>query len=561
MLLHMSITGAVLIIFIIFLRLLAINRLPKKIFMLLWDIALLRLLLPLNLPLPYGISTPAAKIADISLRTLTKEETNFPEITVGTAAISTETGFSQAAVIINHLPLIVYLLGTITFLIIFTMLYVLERRKIQDALPLAKETEEDLKRLVSLPKRVRILASDRLSTPLTCGILSPKIILSDIFGTMDSSRLKYVLTHELIHIKRADNFRKFMMLTAVCIHWFNPAVWIMFLLYNRDIELSCDEKVIRILGENSKKDYAMALVTLAEQTHSRSLFSTGFGKNTTKERIEAIMKYKKVSVLSIIIAVLSIGGAITVFAKNETSATKDIEISASYQYDTKTNEQKRPMEEFYASFIHSDNYPEYEKLGLSYDVSTNHLMYDGCIVAYFHDNFSPSSCTHITDNTAGDIEAIGIMVSRDADYNILALEKVAVPVSTGNDTAQENSSTYNDSAVSADTSAGISYQSESADPLADSAYQTEEYGDASLTLNEDTYSKYGISYDTTDHVWKYNDKAVAGIFGSQEIMVDETVAFADTVYLKITEDDTVIEISRNQFIEYLATLDGFTYIP
>lgn len=545
MLLHMSITGGILIIFIIFLRLLAINRLPKKIFMLLWDIALLRLLLPLNLPFPYGISTPAAKIADIKLLTFTKAEINFPEIAVSAPAISTETGFFQTADILNNLPLLIWLLGTMTLLIIFTMLYVRERRKVQDALPLTKEAEEDLKRLIFLPKRVRILVSDRLSTPLTCGILSPKIILSDIYGTMDSSKLKYVLTHELIHIKRADNFRKFMMLTAVCIHWFNPAVWMMLFLYNRDIELTCDEKVIRILGENNKKDYAMALVTLAEQTRSRSLFSTGFGKNTTKERIVAIMKYKKATVLSIIIAVLSIGGAITVFAKNEASDTEVVDISSSYQYDTKTSEQKRTMEEFYASFIHSENYPEYEKLGLSYDVSMNHLMYDGCIVAYFHDKFSPSYYTHITDNTAGDIEAIGIMVLRDADYNILALEKVDVPVSTENDTTQEYAGTDNDSAYS----------------VSDTAYQAVEEGDASLALNDDMYSQYGISYDTTDYVWKYNGKAVAGIYGSQQLMIDETDISADAVYLKITEDDTVIEISRKQFMEYLETVEGFTYIP
>ena len=573
MLLHMSITGGILIIFIIFLRLLAINRLPKKIFMLLWDIALLRLLLPLNLPFPYSISTPAAKIADTKLLTFTKAEVNFPEITVGAPAISAETGFSQTADILNNLPLLIWLLGTMTLLIIFTTLYVRERRKVQDALPLAKETEEDLKRLIFLPKRVRILVSDRLSTPLTCGILSPKIILSDIYGTMDCAKLKYVLTHELIHIKRADNFCKLMMLAAVCIHWFNPAVWMMLFLYNRDIELSCDEKVIQILGENNKKDYAMALVTLTEQTRSRSLFSTGFGKNTTKERIVAIMKYKKATVFSIIIAVLSIGGAITVFAKNEASDTEVVDISSSYQHEANTSDQKRPMEEFYASFIHSENYPEYEKLGLSYDVSTNHLMYDGHIVAYFHDNFSPSSCTHITDNIAGDIETIGITVSRDADYNILAFEKVDVPVSTGNDTTREYAGTDNDSAVAADMAIDITYQTESADSASDTAdqtksadsasdiaYQAVEVGDASLAWNDD-YAQYGISYDTTEHVWKYNGKTVAGIWGSQQLMIDETDTSADTVYLKITEDDTVIEISRKQFMEYLETVEGFTYIP
>lgn len=447
MLFQMSISSGILILFILLLRLLAINRLPKKVYMVLWDIALIRLLLPVNLPFSYGIFTPALKAADNGLRTLTITRANVPKINAIPLGANAEAGFLQSKTAISNLPLFIYLSGTIIFLLLFLTAYIKEHRKIQDALPLSKETEANLRALVPLPKRVRLLVSDRISTPLTCGVLSPKIILFQTFGTMDQTQLKYVLTHELIHIKRADNLRKLMMPIAVSIHWVNPSVWMMYILYNRDMELSCDEKVISTLGEKNKKSYAMALVTLAEQKHSRSLFSTGFGKNAIKERIVAIMKYKKVTVLSIIFAILSIGGAITVFAKNDTSDAANITISSTYQYaaensqyDAKENASDRPHESLYTYFIRSEHYPEYEKLGLSYDVSTDHLIYDGCVVAYFHDETAPSVYTHITDQAAKTSESIGILVVRDADYNILSLEKVDVPTGTDiNPTLESNS--------------------------------------------------------------------------------------------------------------------------
>lgn len=457
MLLQMSIAGGVLILFITACRLLALNRLPKKLFMLLWDIALLRLLLPVNLPFSYGISTPAVQIADNGLRSLTITERNLSGIHAGRPVMNIEAGLSRNTVMAFSLPLLIYLLGVITFLTLFIVSYRKEHRRIQDALPLPEKTEADLRILVRLPKRVRLYVSDRLSTPLTYGILSPKIILSKVFETMDEAQFQYVLTHELVHIKRADNFRKLLMLTAVSIHWFNPAVWIMYILYNRDMELSCDEKVITLLGEQNKKDYAMALITLADRQHSLSLFSAGFVKNTVKERITAIMKYKKATILSILFAVLSVGIAGTAFAENATSDTTDVTVSFSQQdSSTASASQENTTTEsndFYFSFIRSENFKEYEKLGLSYDINTNRLMYDGHVVAYFHDEIAPSVYTHIYRPAVDDPLAIGIVVSRDADYNILALEKADIPDYTGNDNTVESPAADSSTAIgeSADT--------------------------------------------------------------------------------------------------------------
>ncbi len=444
MFLQMSVTGTVLIFFIILLRLFTLNKLPKKMFMLLWDIALLRLLLPVSLPIPRGIFAPAAKMADNGLHMFTAGQTLPSPVPAGRSGACFETVLSQAA-----FPWLsfLYLSGVILLLTVFAVSYLKERRNIQDALPLPKEIEADLRQIVSLPKRVRILISDRLSTPLAYGILSPRIVLSKIFAAAEQAQLRYVLTHELVHIKRADNLQKLLMYAAVCLHWFNPAVWIMYVLFNRDMELACDEKVIAILGEKIKKDYALTLVALAGHQRHPILFSTEFGKNAVKERIVAIMKYKKTTVFSIIIAALFLGTAITVFAQNETSGA-DNTLTESSSQTIEGGEDA--MSNLYYSFTHSENFPEYTQFGLYFDVSANHLMYEGDIVTYFHDETAPQVYTHITDNVPEGIDSVGIVVTRNADYEILALEKVDMPDSADNITAENSAASADIPAASAE---------------------------------------------------------------------------------------------------------------
>jgi len=130
----------------------------------------------------------------------------------------------------------------------------------------------------------------------------------------DKQLLDYVLTHEYYHIKRFDAFWKTVLLLALCVHWFNPVVWVMFVLANRDLELTCDEAVLRRFGTETKKDYARILISMVEQGGRFTPLYTGFSKNATQERILSIMKSKKNSVLAIVIAVLLVAGASTVFA-------------------------------------------------------------------------------------------------------------------------------------------------------------------------------------------------------------------------------------------------------
>ena len=97
---------------------------------------------------------------------------------------------------------------------------------------------------------------------------------------------------------------KLLLSAALCLHWFNPLVWVMYVLANRDLELSCDEMVLRLLGIENRSAYAMALLEMEEKRSGFGALYSAFGKNAIEERIGAIMKMKKRSLLSVVMAVV-----------------------------------------------------------------------------------------------------------------------------------------------------------------------------------------------------------------------------------------------------------------
>lgn len=329
MLLKMSISSSILIILTIILRFYAINKLPKKVFVLLWNIAILRLLIPFDLPIHYGIASPMEKMLDSSVGYYNVAKSPSSPVIMETSRepmINDTVALSLGSATWTT---IIWVAGMVILLVVFGVLYWKEYQKIQAALPVSKETENYFRSVAEIPNRVKFLVSDRISTPLTIGVLSPKIIFPKIFKLSDCTKIKCVLTHELIHIKRLDNLWKIIIFIVVSVHWFNPFVWIMYGLFNRDVELSCDEKVVTLLGETTKKEYVMTLVDLAEKQHQWSSISNGFGKNAIQERVVAIMKFKKATCISIGCTVFLLAGAITVFAQNDFKATgNDISVTS-----------------------------------------------------------------------------------------------------------------------------------------------------------------------------------------------------------------------------------------
>lgn len=310
--LQLSISGGLLIIGIIVVRTLSINRISKKFFVLLWDIVLLRLLLPFTVTFQFITTNLFTSVPKQIDQVIQQRVSDLPVIKGASAAyIPAGTGVSQQ----ENIPVfqIIWLSGLIALSLFFIIAYYRDYRKLREALPIKHNIFLDhWMKEKQLKRKVVILLSDRVNTPVTYGIFSPKIILPRTMDLTDHKALRFVLEHELVHIKCHDNLWKIVALAALCIHWFNPIVWIMQILFNRDLELSCDEKVITSVGAEQRQEYALTLINLAGNKSGISFLHSSFGKNVIKERIVSIMKYKKTSIISIICVIVLIT-AVSVF--------------------------------------------------------------------------------------------------------------------------------------------------------------------------------------------------------------------------------------------------------
>ena len=321
---QMSVAGGVLILFIVVIRAVAIHRLPKTTFFVLWLIAALRLLLPLSIPLPGGLPVNVASISDavqdFAAQNFVQgnEEGSSSTQAPPSFAPDVEPGeqFQATAQEIERVPgfVVVWLAGSLLLAAYFTISYLRSLQKFRMSLP---DNTPYVQRWLSehrITRPLEVRSSDLISSPLTYGILRPVILLPKKFDRSDETALQYVLAHEYIHIRRFDAITKILFAATLCVHWFNPLVWVMYVLANRDVELSCDGCVLRMLGEKEKSAYARALIRMEERKSGMSALYSHFSKNAITERIEAIMKFKKTSIAACALALVVTVGATTAFA-------------------------------------------------------------------------------------------------------------------------------------------------------------------------------------------------------------------------------------------------------
>lgn len=253
----------------------------------------------------------------------------------GTAAGAEQTGQLPEQ---NLVLCGIWLAGTVFCLLYFTASHLRCRRLYAEAIPAdASVLPEGFK------SRGRVKVSDRISAPLTYGILFPVILIPKIADWKDKTQLRMILEHEAVHIRRFDVLYKWIMTAAVCIHWFNPLVWAMYFLAGRDIELSCDEAVVKRFENGSRAEYALALLNFEEKRSLSPMF-TRFSGNAVKERIEAIMKLNKTSVLSAVLAVILIAGTTTVFAGSKENGNIPAPVSSEENSTENRAEKHYPKE-------------------------------------------------------------------------------------------------------------------------------------------------------------------------------------------------------------------------
>ena len=324
-LLEMSLSGAVMILVIVVIRALVINRLPKKTFLALWGITLMRLFVPYSVPSAFSVYSlfnkllSPAKTEPLRTSDVAVQPANL--LVPGTGVVSSASTASAASLAVPPYRL-VWMVGALVCAAFFTATYLRCRREFREALPVDCNFAQDWLKEHRLYRSIRLRQSDRISAPLTYGVFRPVILLPKHINWDDKTTLAYVLTHEYIHIRRFDAVTKMVLVAAFCIHWFNPAVWVMYVLANRDLELSCDEAVIRLFGERTKSAYAMTLIRMEEKRSGLQPLCNNFSKHAIEERIIAIMKIKKTSLAALIVATALVAGFTTAFATSGQATTE-----------------------------------------------------------------------------------------------------------------------------------------------------------------------------------------------------------------------------------------------
>ena len=320
---QMSVAGGALILCIVVVRALAIHRLPKTTFLVLWMIAALRLLLPLSIPLPFNIHIGLDVFSDV-VQELPSGNIGSP--LPGESLPSYDTGAAAPSPATEHISIfvILWLVGVLLLAIYFSISYFRSMRKFRMSIPDNTPYIQNWLNAHQIVRPIEVRSSDLISSPLTYGILHPVILLPKKLDRNDQAALQYVLTHEYVHIRRFDAITKILFAAVLCIHWFNPLVWGMYVLANRDTELSCDAWVIRMTGVKNRSSYALMLIKMEERRNGMSALWNHFGKNAISERIEAIMKFKKTSIWACILALALIAGATTAFAAARTDDNMEL---------------------------------------------------------------------------------------------------------------------------------------------------------------------------------------------------------------------------------------------
>lgn len=469
-LVQMSLSAALMIVAIIILRALTIERFPKKTFLVLWWIALLRLLIPFSIPSVMSIyswispdvpkavhqevqeitesqstSEPVLKIPSEILQNASPQEdavsvvpeqtrsevvenstqfemTPIPDTDIEYVEVKPSKSFSE--IFFDMLP-VIWGVGIGVIAAFFGINYWKGIREFRMSLPVENEFVNEWLSSHQLRRNITIRQYDCIHTPLTYGIFRPVILLPKESLEQSPSTLNFILTHEWVHIRRFDCVTKILLTAALCIHWMNPLVWVMYLLFNRDIELSCDETVLHLLGRNRRSDYALALIDMEEQKGGFASFASGFGRNAIEERIRAIMKMKKASLITILAAVVVVACVIILFATSAKNNPIDTELPSSESEtvsdkiltDDDQTKQEVSVKTSKKTFSPAERFAELEKYGVMFvpsetDSIKGDLYYNGELVKYFADP-NPSGNFTFSSETEGSNLTLYITYNED----------------------------------------------------------------------------------------------------------------------------------------------------
>lgn len=288
--LNMSIAASWLVLAVLLLRF-VLKKAPKWVNVLLWGIVALRLVLPFSFESALSL-IPSAETVPMDIAMAAR-----PAIDSGVGVINSAVNPVLAASFTpnpmtsaNPLQILIpvwavlWLAGILALLVYTAVSYWRLRCRVREAVRL----------------RDNVYQSENVASPFVLGILRPKIYLP---YNMDGQSLQHVVAHEQAHIRRRDHWWKPLGFLLLAIYWFNPLLWLAYVLLCRDIEMACDEKVVRELGNAQRADYTQALVSCSVFRRSIAACPLAFGEVGVKARVKSVLHYKKPAFWIIVAAV------------------------------------------------------------------------------------------------------------------------------------------------------------------------------------------------------------------------------------------------------------------
>ena len=282
--------GSALILLVLALRLGFRKHLPRRLFPALWCAAAVRLLLPVSIPTRLSIWNLAGQPANpVSGGLGTQTLIPFPDLGQAAAA-----GAAPAASLKIHPLFILWLTVSVLLALYFCIGYLCMARSFRSSRIPPPACVDALLRLFRFRRSPRIRATNNRRAPLTFGVFRPVILLPEDLPD-DCEAFRLILAHELAHVRRKDCLRKLLFAACLCLYWWDPLVWCMTALANRDMELACDEAVLRALGADCRKAYARTLLSMAARSPGPAPLCSGFARSSAESRIRAIAGFRPIS--------------------------------------------------------------------------------------------------------------------------------------------------------------------------------------------------------------------------------------------------------------------------
>ena len=300
---NMSISASWLVLAVLIFRF-VLKKAPKWINVLLWGIVAIRLICPFSFESTLSLIPSAETIPlNIGMDTTPTINSGISAINNAVNPIISQSNTPMAGASVNLLQITIgiyeyiWIFGMIALALYTAISYWRLRRKVDTA----------------VRYKDNIFQSENVSFPFVLGIIKPRIYLP---FKMNGQYLEHVVAHEQAHICRKDHWWKPLGFLLLMIHWFNPLMWLAYVLLCRDIELACDEKVIKELGNEQRGDYTQALVACSINRRMIAACPLAFGEVSVKERVKSVMNYKKPAFWVIIISVIVCVGVAVCFLTN-----------------------------------------------------------------------------------------------------------------------------------------------------------------------------------------------------------------------------------------------------